>query len=484
MTVVPSLPLTSVSTEALKAAMIARIQTYFPDWSDRADSNSMIALIEAICAQGELMYAYINKMARESFIQYAIDPRNVDALARGLGYTPTYATPAVVEAYLTTPALVTANTTVPMGATFATALPGITYELVADAVILQNHNSVGPVQLKQQVSRIQEFTPTTEAAQTVVLDYASVIPDTIAVYIDGIAWTYVEHFVDSIPTDQVFTYRVSTSDYSVVLIFGDGQCGQIPSLGGGEGSAARVEYKTGGGKIGTIPSHYLRQCITEVRDGGTNAIVSVSGDNDLPAIPGGDPETTAQIKKHAAAYTRAPRVLYDLVDVESAVEAIPGVLACKAVNWEILPSLPHYLVEIFLLTDSVSEGNIIVSPALEEAVINLLSTTRPLVMGMTPMVAPAIFKDLNFNFQLFVKDGYSLLAVKQSVTNMINDLFDITKTNIWNFVPSFGMPIYSSQLIAILQSIDGVRNLVMFSPTDTALQVNEFPRVNSVTFVD
>lgn len=479
MAVLPSLPLTAVTADSLKQEMITRLSAYFPDWSDKADSNSMIAVLETISGLAELMYGYINRQARECFIQYAIDPRNVDAHARGMGYVPQYATPSVVDAILSTANVVNGDTPIRAGSSFATLLPSITYELVADATIKSGTNTIGPVQLKQQQSWVQEFTSAGLAITMVTLNQENVMPDTIQVFIDGVAWSYVEHFVDSDPTSNVFTTRVSTSDYSVVVIFGDGVCGAIPP----QGSAGQVKYKTGGGKAGAIPSHYLRQCLTEVRDGGSNQVLTVNADNDYAAAPGGDPETTDQIKKHAANFVKAPRVLFDLTDIENAVEAVPGVLAVKAVNWEILPELPHYLVELFVLPETSTTGSIEPSPALIEAIMTLLTKTKPLVMGNKPLVAGAVFKDLVFNLQLFVKDGYSPTAVKQAITTMLNNLFDPTQKNIWGFVPGFGMPIYSSQLIAILQSVDGVRNLAMLAPGDTQLQVNEFPRIQSVTFV-
>lgn len=479
MTVTASLPLTSVTADDLKAEMITFLSAYFPDWTDKSDSNSMVPLIETVGALGEFMYAYINKQARETYIQYAVDPRNVDAHARGLGYTPKYATASTVDATLSVPQNVSGDTPILAGSKFSTLLPGVFYELVANATIKAGTNTVGPVTLAHQESFTQEAGGTGAAYTTIQLNQDNVMPDTVTVTVDGVSWTKVEHFVDSDPTSLHYLLRVSTIDHSVSVVFGDGMCGKIPA----KSSAILVSFKSGGGKAGAIASHYLRQCVTQIRDGATNQILSVTADNDYAANPGADAETTDQIKVHARSYVRAPRVLFDLDDVEAAVSSVPGVSAVKAVNWEVMEGLPHHLIELFIFPSSATASSLECSPALKESILNYLTADRPLVMGQKAVIGTATYRKLDFNLQVNVLAGYSATAVKQAIMTMLNALFDPVQTNVWGFKPTFGMSIYSSQLIAILQSIEGVRNLIMLSPADTDLSVSEFPVINSISFV-
>jgi len=91
--VITSLPLTNVTADTIQQELIDRISVQFPDWTDQQASNNMIMLLEQISGVAELLYAYINRMAREAFIQYALDPNNVFAHAKGLGYLPKFQTP-------------------------------------------------------------------------------------------------------------------------------------------------------------------------------------------------------------------------------------------------------------------------------------------------------------------------------------------------------------------------------------------------------
>ena len=478
MSVASSLPLTSVTAADIQQDLISIISNFYPDWSDKSSSNSMFALLESTGALGELMYAYINKMARECFIQWALDPRSITAHAKGCGYTPQCATPSAVSANLSIPVAVTNDTVVPAGSTFATSLPGITYELVADATFLQNTTAAGPVNLLQQKSQTQEFTVTGAPGQTITLNQVGVMPPTISVLIDGTPWDYVESFVDSTSSSLVYSTIVSLVDYSVSIVFGDGVTGSIPRLSG----AGQINFKTGGGSLGAIAPHSLLQCLTEVRDAGNNAVLFISADNPTSADPGGNPESMDQIRQHAIAYLRAPRVLLDLPDIQEAVSAIPGVLSSSVVNWEVDPSLPHYLLKIYILPETSTTGTITPSDTLKEAVINYLTTTRPVVMGTVPQIGDVAYHEPNFSFQLFIKPGFTAATVKAAIVSLLNSLFDPTQTNIWGFVPTFGMTLYTSPLIAILQSVPGVRNIVMSYNEDINLNANEFPHVASIDF--
>jgi hypothetical protein len=71
--------------------------------------------------------------------------------------------------------------------------------------------------------------------------------------------------------------------------------------------------------------------------------------------------------------------------------------------------------------------------------------------------------------------------VAAAVYQKLLSLFDPAQTNIWGFVPQFGMPIYNSVLVSILQQVEGVRNLAIASPGDMTLSFSEFPILGSVS---
>lgn len=471
---VPSIPLASVTADQIRLELINRIKVFFPDWTDQLDSNNMIVLIELLSMLAELDYAYMDRRARESFIQYALDPTNIYAHAWGLGYLPAFQTPAMVTAELKLNNPVTANTLVPIGTKVPTILPGIVYETTTPYTIPTGQDTI-EVELTQWESYTKEFSGNGTPFQKILLTNTPVIPSSIEVVIDGVTWTQVDSFVESLATDT--HYRIiPRPDGSVQVMCGNGVSGRLF-----EGEAGgSIDFKTGGGKAGNIGPYMLGLVTSEIRDAGTNAVLSIQAYNALASTPGVDMETPEQVRYQATKSVRKSKVLLDLPDIESEVLRVPGVVATKAVNWTIEPSLSRYMVQVFVAPEGLGTPD----PALLANVVDAISVAKQTVMGTVPIVMPADYRELEFNIALHVKAGYDFNTVSQALHQKLLDLFDPTMTNIWGFIPAFGMSIYSSVLVAILQQVDGVRNLTMTTPGDTELDFNEFPVVSRLDTYD
>ncbi len=469
-TLLASIPLSSVTADQVKQELINLIKPYFPDWTDQLDSNNMMVVLELFSMLAELNYGYLDRRAREAFIQYALDPSNILAHARGLGYTPKYQVPAEVDAILNVAPVVTQSTLIPKGSTILTIIPGISYETTTDVVVPAGSSSVS-VHAAQYASQSKTFNGNGTPFQKVVLDLTPVIPDSIVLTIDGVTWTQVDSFVESSATDNHYKVLVN-ADGSAILLCGNGISGKVfqgnptPALG-------EVTYKTGGGKAGTIGPYMMTQMSSEIHDAGNNALLTVTAMNVLASTPGVDQETPEQIRYNAIANARTSRVLLGLTDIQDATKGVPGVVVAKAVNWTIEPSLSRYMIQVFVAPTGLG----VASQALLDSVMAALTVDKEMVMGTVPVVMAANYRNLTFNINLYIKTGYNFNTVSQAVHQKLLDLFDPTQTNIWNFSPEFGMSIYTSVLIAILQQVDGVRNLSITSPGDLTLFNSEFPKV-------
>lgn len=471
---ITSLPLTNVTADTIQQELIDRISVQFPDWTDQQASNNMIMLLEQISGVAELLYAYINRMAREAFIQYALDPNNVFAHAKGLGYLPKFQTPSVLTAFITSTSPVSANTVIPAGTRFSTNVSGIFYETTQDITMASGFRQAGPVQMYQQVSNLDTFTGSGLANQSLTLNGSPVMPTTLVVKVNNITWTYQPNFNNSDSNSTDYTW-VMTAAGNCIIAFGDGINGKKVPLN----ATITATYKTGGGSTGAILADQLAQCVSTVQDAGTHATLSLSASNDLAATPGADPETLNQVRYNAIASIKAPRVLVSRQDIEDAVAQVPGVQVASAVNWEVSPNIPRYLVELFI----VPVGGGQPTPDLVDAINTQLSTTTPIVMGVTAVVVPPTYVTLNFTVQVGVLPGYSQTTINNNVATTIRNLFDPTQVNAFNYKPKFGMSIYMSQLIAILQQISGVNFINITVPGDTQLDINVFPLVGAITFV-
>lgn len=474
----PYLPLLSTDFASIRQELIDRVRLKFPDWSDVQDSNNMIMLIELFAGIQEQTIVYVNRQARECFLQLAQDPNNVEELAKGLGYTPQYQTPAVVTATIKNPSTLQGSTPIPAGTKFATTIPNMFYETVSPFTFPAGLAEYGPVVLQQQETWPISAVGTGVANQVVTLVKTPVMPNTVALLIDGELWTKVDHFVDSVSTSKHFRVKVDIKGRAA-LQFGDGINGKSPSNGASIGGT----YKTGGGKAGTITANQLTYCVSEVLDAFSGQALSLSAVNATAATPGADKETTDQIRARAVSNLKAPRALLTLEDVEEYVKQIPGVEAVKAINWLTVSSLPHHIVQVYVAPTGAALSGAAPSPILIAAVENLITVEKPIVMGNVPQIMSPTYHEIDYNLEVGIRSGYEAVDVTSRVEAQLRELFDPTIPNIWGFTPGFGQQVYESLLIMILQQVEGVRNIDVVSPGDVLLQPHEYPKLGVLSVV-
>ena len=329
--------------------------------------------------------------------------------------------------------------------------------------------------LEQRQSWTDEFVGTNTDNQSYALNQSPVIPSTIVVTVNGVEWSYVRNFVDSLSTDNVFRWTVDNNGIATIR-FGNGKTGKKPPLN----AVISIAYRTGGGSAGAIAADGLTYVISEVRDAGSDAILSLTGYNALAAVPGSDAETLSQIKAHAVANLIAPTVLLTRLDVESAASNIPGVQIASAVNWENMDGVPKNLIYIYIMP----VGGGAPSDALLDTVTFYLTSTKQIVMGINAFVLPINYVTVNFQFHLVASKGYTTSAVQNAVIAMLVKMFDPTQ-KVTGFTVAPGMLVALSQISAILQTqIPGVASVSIETPADD-IQLNptQFPVLGTVTFV-
>jgi hypothetical protein len=95
------------------------------------------------------------------------------------------------------------------------------------------------------------FSGTGQVSQTLATVKASVIYDSVRVYVDGVLWEQVDYFTDSQPRRE---YRLEfDSDWRAYVIFGNNRAGLLPAAG----SRIDVLHRIGGGTNGNIVSGYV-----------------------------------------------------------------------------------------------------------------------------------------------------------------------------------------------------------------------------------
>ncbi|WP_233104255.1 hypothetical protein [Haliangium ochraceum] len=133
----PSVDYTDKDFDALRARLIALVQSVFPDWSDFSVASFGNVLLEMHAFVGDVLAFYLDAQARESRLVTATQRKNIIALARMLGYRLYGAQAATAEVVFALAQPPAADVVIPAGTVVRT--PDVTepvrFQLLADVRI-------------------------------------------------------------------------------------------------------------------------------------------------------------------------------------------------------------------------------------------------------------------------------------------------------------------------------------------------------------
>jgi len=249
---------------SMKARLINFVKEKFGNnFNDFVESSLAIMLIENFAFLADTLSFKMDQIANEIFIDTVTELDNIFRLAKLVGYKP--------QGPIGSKALFTARITNIQNADLVIEAPynfnlvsngaPLTYELypadslnrpiydepiVLKAGSLINSNIVG-VAGKTTTS---SYTSTGEINQVLILNFTSIIDNSVRVFIDGQEWQNVDFFTSGIANKEfIVEYN---SDYSANVIFGTGKGGLIPPLG----TKISVQFRIGGSINGDIVTNY------------------------------------------------------------------------------------------------------------------------------------------------------------------------------------------------------------------------------------
>ena len=140
--------------DGIKADLIAYVKRYFPnEFQDFNDASGGMAILDLMAYVGDVLSYNIDKQVNETFINRAIETKNIINLAQAYGYKPRKTTPSVVNLSLTS--VVTTSTSadqltvVRKGSKVFTSLnPVVSFEILEDVDL----SSVPPIKSSKAIS--------------------------------------------------------------------------------------------------------------------------------------------------------------------------------------------------------------------------------------------------------------------------------------------------------------------------------------------
>ncbi|GAB5546936.1 MAG: hypothetical protein SangKO_066960 [Sandaracinaceae bacterium] len=495
----PATDYTDRDFDALRARLIALLETVFPDWSDFDVAAFGNILLEMFAFVGDVLGYYGDNHARESRLVTATQRRSVIALAQMFGYRLGGARAAVTDVELALDAIPLADVSIPGGTTVRTeeVTEPIRFQLLADALIATGADPpVVTVPAEHSQSHERLFTATGRADQEQVLPRTPYLDGSAEVSASNGAYLEMPSLLGSGPGDRHFVVRVDQNDRAT-LRFGDGTNGAPPT------GTLRVRYKTGGGSAGRVDAGRLRIVEGTFTDS-SGRPVHVTAHNASRSEGGFDRETVAAAKVNVPESLRALTRSVAREDFEIHARKVPGVARALMLTSDDTRAIEENAGILFI----VPTGGGALIPALQNAVLRQVTDVYPHTLTFQVSVQGAAYRRIDVYSRLFFAPGIQSIVerakVAAEVRRRLAEHFQVTNPDgTPNRRVDFGFNVQDADGHPVGEvALSDIRNVVRDTPdvrklgdladdfrlsdraADIRLRIEEFPVLGSVRIVD
>lgn len=403
------------SFNSIKEQLKTSLRNNVPEITDYSEGNIFIIIISILAGIAEVIHYYIDNMARESFFVSARRYSSLYKHAKLVDYHIKSAIPASVDLTLYTKdgSDLTSSIIIPTGTQFTsndgkvwvvTAKDGITWD-----------KDLYPKSIKVPVVQKEKVGSTNKISLGQIIDSSVAIsitgiPDgkyyvegSMVLTIDGEAWTLVDTFAYSKPTDKVYKVELA-EDLIPTIIFGNGKFGMIPQLGG----AIEGEYGVTYGADGNINAGSFDSLPTI--EGVDFSNISITNFN--AASGGSNYENFSMLKEHVPLSVKTLGVAITKEDFEAMAKLVGGV------NQAYVEYICGKEVRVYITPDN---GAIEASQALLDAVEAQLNKSK--VITTTLSVLPVYKANLYLDLEVYGRKSFSSLDIQSQIVSALQEAY-------------------------------------------------------------
>ena len=240
--------------------------------------------------------------------------------------------------------------------------------------------------------------------------------------------------------------------------FGDDITGQAPQ----SGSEIKFRFRTGGGIRGRIGAGQIDSQLQISPNPPANAAVSVRFRNISPSNGGTDRETITQAKKRAPRDFAVQRSIVTADDYAQTAStfAHPVFGAITKAIATIRTGLNANLVEIYALSEGPDGIPTAPNAGLKAGLETFFSNLNVLTDHVKVLDGKILAVDVEMN--VIINRNTDASIIKDKVESAINNFFDISR---WDM----GQGLFVSNLIEVVEAIDGVSYVDLFEPFNNIL---------------
>lgn len=436
----------------IRADLLARATTVFPDWTDRDPSDFGMLLVDLWAHSADTLHYYIDRAANEAFINTATQRESMLAIANLLDYVPEGIASATASLTLQNTSAV--QVAIPAYTAFSARSDGKSYQAFSTVAASVSALSTAAINVTEGTRYVEEVLTTSAsgtAGQIYNLSRTNVAPYTIQCYVyeDGVARTqyqFVNNLVYAATGDRVFTVY-APADGSVQISFGTALNGFIPP----SGAKVTATYVQSSGAAGNIPGNTITG-FSGVTPIGITVISNTgfSGGADAESIASLRNTIPSTVAAQNRAVTRNDFIALSLQVpgvAKSSLSFAPGISGGASIGTNASVTIfPQVSRADYLTTTDTFQA---VSSTMQTSVVSIL---QPLaLLGVTVVSATTVqWQPIDVIVTVNVTNRYVQAWVKQNVSDALDQLFAFD--NVF-----FGQLMTLGQVYQIIQNVAGVQ---------------------------
>ena len=336
---------------AIRADLLSRASVVFPEWTSRDNSDFGMVLVDLVSYMGDILHYYVDQAAREAFLDTATKRSSLLAIASLLDYIPHGRSAAQTTITLDAtnslatdinPILIPVNTKFTAKPLVSTADPviftsnrGIAFNLTGTAI--QGYTTYAKtvpalLSLTEGEFFTESFTSDGQISQRYTLTKTGVVKDSLVVTVaegvlgSAVSYTQVVRLIENTNSDKAFVADIQSDD-AVVLVFGNGIHGKIPTTN----AVVTVTYRRSRGSAGNVEANALNAFYALSNPYGPSYDGVEITPNALRAFGGSDSESIVSLKTNIPASFRSQDRAVSLYDYEELTLRVPGIVKTKSV---------------------------------------------------------------------------------------------------------------------------------------------------------
>jgi len=425
-----SIDFTALEFDTLMRAITEYVRTYYRDeFNDFVANNGFIMIAEIVCYVGQVLAQRLDILSNEAFLPTSQSEAAVVNHLNLIGQKLTRQTPATVQIVCSLGSPVSTDVHIPAGTTFNLTGPDnetLVYELFAapydwDSDIIIPAEKFATIGWAIEGNFQSTFTTTLVggADQSVVITNTNILDEPILIDIGGIRWRRVEFLEQYGPNDKI--YKINIVDDQMTVSFGDDINGKSPLAG----QNINIRYRSGGGSRGRIGTGII------------NTTTNISP----------EPPVTAPVP-----------VLFRNISPSSGGYPVYGGVS-KAVA-TVFTEINANVVKVYVLAEGENGNPVKPSTGLKSGLRNELNKYNVLTDDVEVEDGDIFAIDIDIAVVMYKNSDAG--SIKEEVDEAVDSFFSLSK---WNM----GQPFYISALYDQIMSINGVKFVNIFEPTDDVL---------------